>query len=83
MITVDDPVFSLVGGLIALIVQLAMLIIVFSLPGRFREQREYLEQQKREIEKKLDILQETQNTLLKLYNGQPPNQTTQTSVQKE
>lgn len=37
MITVDDPVFSLIGGLIALVVQLGMLIIVFSLPGRFRE----------------------------------------------
>ena len=83
MITVDDPVFSLIGDLIALVVQLGMLIIVFSLPRRFREQREYIEQQKREIEQKLEELQESQAALLKLCNEQHANQSTKASTQQE
>ena len=40
-------------GILALILQIVMIVIIFSLPGRFREQREHMERQKREITDKL------------------------------
>ena len=33
-------------GILALILQIVMIVIIFSLPGRFREQREHMERQK-------------------------------------
>ena len=43
--------------IIALILQLTLIVIVFSLPSRFREQRDYMDQRFKEMEEKLDILQ--------------------------
>ncbi len=43
--------------IIALILQLTLIVIVFSLPFRFREQRDYMDQRFKEMEEKLDILQ--------------------------
>lgn len=53
-------------GILALILQIVMIVIIFSLPGRFREQREHMERQKREITDKLYAMQKTQNELLRL-----------------
>ena len=44
-------------GILALILQIVMIVIIFSLPGRFREQREHMERQKREITDKLYAMQ--------------------------
>lgn len=46
-------------GILALILQIVMIVIIFSLPGRFREQREHMERQKREITDKLYAMQKT------------------------
>ena len=53
-------------GILALILQIVMIVIIFSLPGRFREQREHMERQKREITDKLYAMQKTQDELLRL-----------------
>ena len=47
---------SFVAGIGGMILQLALLFIVFSLPGRFKEQREYLDKRLDAIEIKLDLL---------------------------
>lgn len=60
-------------GLIALILQIVMIIIIFSLPGRFREQQEYIERQKREITDKLYAMQKTQDELLRLVEALQKN----------
>ena len=56
-------------GILALILQIVMIVIIFSLPGRFREQREHMERQKREITDKLYALQKTQDELLRLVEA--------------
>lgn len=43
--------------IIVLILQLTLIVIVFSLPFRFREQRDYMDRRFKEMEEKLDILQ--------------------------
>ena len=53
-------------GILALILQIVMIVIIFSLPGRFLEQREHMERQKREITDKLYAMQKTQDELLRL-----------------
>ena len=60
-------------GLIALILQIVMIVIIFSLPGRFREQQEYIERQKREITDKLYAMQKTQDELLRLVEALQKN----------
>ena len=60
-------------GLIALILQIVMIVIIFSLPGRFREQQEYIERQKREITDKLYAMQKTQDELLRLMEALQKN----------
>ena len=60
---------TFVLGIIGVIIQLALLVIVFSIPWRFREQREYMEQQKLDITNKLYALQKTQDELLRLVEA--------------
>ena len=57
-------------GILALILQIVM---IFSLPGRFREQREHMERQKREITDKLYAMQKTQDELLRLVEALQKN----------
>lgn len=47
----------MVISIIAIVLQIALIVIVFSLPFRFREQQDYLDQRFKEMEKKLDALQ--------------------------
>lgn len=56
-------------GILALILQIVMIVIIFSLPGRFREQRGHMERQKREITDKLYAMQKTQDELLRLVEA--------------
>lgn len=51
---------ELIIGIIAIALQIVMFLIIFSLPSRFREQREYIEAQCQKIEKKMDIILELQ-----------------------
>lgn len=60
-------------GILALILQIVMIVIIFSLPGRFREQREHMERQKREITDKLYAMQKTQDELLRLVEALQQN----------
>ncbi len=60
-------------GILALILQIVMIVIIFSLPGRFREQREHMERQKREITDKLYAMQKTQDELLRLVEALQKN----------
>lgn len=60
-------------GILALILQIVMIVIIFSLPGRFREQREHMERQKREITDKLYAMQKTQDELLRLMEALQKN----------
>ena len=60
-------------GILALILQIVMIVIIFSLPGRFREQREHMERQKREITDKLYAMQKTQDDLLRLVEALQKN----------
>lgn len=60
-------------GILALILQIVMIVIIFSLPGRFREQREHMERQKREITDKLYAMQKTQDELLRLVEALQEN----------
>lgn len=60
-------------GILALILQIVMILIIFSLPGRFREQREHMERQKREITDKLYAMQKTQDELLRLVEALQKN----------
>jgi uncharacterized membrane protein len=62
-------------GILALILQIVMIVIIFSLPGRFREQREHMERQKREITDKLYAIQKTQDELLRLVEALQQNDT--------
>lgn len=56
MITVIGAELSFVAGIGGVILQLALLFIVFSLPGRFKEQQEYMDKRLDAIEAKLDAL---------------------------
>lgn len=60
-------------GILALILQIVMIVIIFSLPSRFREQREHMERQKREITDKLYAMQKTQDELLRLVEALQKN----------
>ena len=60
-------------GILALMLQIVMIVIIFSLPGRFREQREHMERQKREITDKLYAMQKTQDELLRLVEALQKN----------
>lgn len=60
-------------GILALILQIVMIVIIFSLPGRFREQREHMERQKREITDKLYAMQKIQDELLRLVEALQKN----------
>lgn len=60
-------------GILALILQIVMIVIIFSSPGRFREQREHMERQKREITDKLYAMQKTQDELLRLVEALQKN----------
>lgn len=60
-------------GILALILQIVMIVIIFSLPGRFREQREHMERQKREITDKLYAMQKTHDELLRLVEALQKN----------
>lgn len=60
-------------GILALILQIVMIVIIFSLPGRFCEQREHMERQKREITDKLYAMQKTQDELLRLVEALQKN----------
>lgn len=66
---------TFVLGIIGVIIQLALLVIVFSIPWRFRKQREYMEQQKLDITNKLYALQKTQDELLRLVEALQNNDT--------
>lgn len=46
-------------GIVGVVLNLFLLGIIFSLPGRFREQREHMERQQREITDKLYAMQKT------------------------
>lgn len=67
-------------GIIGVIIQLALLVIVFSIPWRFREQRKYMEQQKLDITNKLYALQKTQDELLRLVEALQNNDTATNTV---
>lgn len=47
----------MVISIIAIVLQITLIVIVFSLPFRFREQQDYLDQRFKEMEEKLDALQ--------------------------
>ena len=47
----------MVISIIAIVLQITLIVIVFSLPFHFRDQQDYLDQRFKEIEKKLDALQ--------------------------
>lgn len=47
----------MVISIIALILQLTLIVIVFSLPFRFREQQDYMEQRFKKMEEQLETLQ--------------------------
>lgn len=66
-------------GILALILQIVMIVIIFSLPGRFREQREHMERQKREITDKLYAMQKTQDELLRLVEALQKNDAANTA----
>lgn len=50
-------------SILAIALQIVMLLIIFSLPSRFREQREYIEAQHKELEKKLDTILASQERI--------------------
>ena len=56
-------------GIVGVVLNLFLLGIIFSLPGRFREQQEYMDKQKREITDKLYAMQKTQDELLRLVES--------------
>ena len=56
-------------GIVGVVLNLFLLGIIFSLPGRFREQQEYMDKQKREITDKLYAMQKTQDELLRLVEA--------------
>ena len=56
MVTMIGAELSFVAGIGGVILQLALLVIVFSLPGRFKEQQEYMDKRLDAIEAKLDAL---------------------------
>lgn len=60
-------------GIVGVVLNLFLLGIIFSLPGRFREQREHMERQKREITDKLYAMQKTQDELLRLVEALQKN----------
>lgn len=60
-------------GILALILQIVMIVIIFSPPGRFREQQEYMDKQKQEITDKLYAMQKTQDELLRLVEALQKN----------
>ena len=62
-------------GIVGVVLNLFLLGIIFSLPGRFREQREHMERQKREITDKLYAMQKTQDELLRLVEALQQNDT--------
>lgn len=60
-------------GIVDVVLNLFLLGIIFSLPGRFREQQEYMDKQKREITDKLYAMQKTQDELLRLVEALQKN----------
>lgn len=60
-------------GIVSVVLNLFLLGIIFSLPGRFREQQEYMDKQKREITDKLYAMQKTQDELLRLVEALQKN----------
>lgn len=60
-------------GIVGVVLNLFLLGIIFSLPGRFREQQEYMDKQKREITDKLYAMQKTQDELLRLVEALQKN----------
>ena len=60
-------------GIVGVVLNLFLLGIIFSLPGRFREQQEYMDKQKREITDKLYAMQKTQAELLRLVEALQKN----------
>lgn len=60
-------------GIVGVVLNLFLLGIIFSLPGRFREQREHMERQKREITDKLYAMHKTQDELLRLVEALQKN----------
>lgn len=62
-------------GIVGVVLNLFLLGIIFSLTGRFREQREHMERQKREITDKLYAMQKTQDELLRLVEALQQNDT--------
>lgn len=63
-------------GIVGVVLNLFLLGIIFSLPGRFREQQEYMDKQKREITDKLYAMQKTQDELLRLVEALQKNDAT-------
>lgn len=53
-------------GIIGVVLNLFLLGIIFSIPGRFREQQEYMDEQRKEITNRLYALQKNQDELLRL-----------------
>lgn len=51
---------ELIISIIAIVLQIAIFLIIFSLPSRFREQREFIEVQNKKLENKLDNILEFQ-----------------------
>lgn len=60
-------------GIVGVVLNLFLLGIIFSLPGRFREQQEYMDKQKQEITDKLYAMQKTQDELLRLVEALQKN----------
>lgn len=66
-------------GIVGVVLNLFLLGIIFSLPGRFREQQEYMDKQKREITDKLYAMQKTQDELLRLVEALQKNDAANTA----
>ena len=69
----------MVISIIAIVLQITLIVIVFSLPFRFREQQDYLDQRFKEMEEKLDALQ----ALLAESTAAPDNAPLKTLEQPE
>lgn len=62
MVTLSGSGLSFFFGIVAVVLEIVLICIIFSLPGRFREQTEH-------IDKRMDAIEEKLNQLLAEEKG--------------